>query len=143
MYNPWSPTVDEVREWAYDSNEPEPCQDWDLALSWAQHERAYLELASDEACPKRRFFLGVLYFMVGDAIRSEYRSRPRPIIEGLIDRGNDYRHRDIKRWQERSRQLLKQSDLFDYGDWCGGGLASENQALPSNDSQFRRVKEPS
>jgi len=118
---------DEVREWAYDSDALEPCQDWDLALCWVQHERAYLELASAEACPKRRYFLGVLSLMVGDAVRSGFRNRPRPIIEGLIDRGNEYRHGDIKRWQARCRELLKHTELFDYDEWCGGGLAREGQ----------------
>ena len=68
VHDPWNPMPDEVREWAYDAEALAPCEDWDLALSWAQHERAYLELASDEACPKRRYFLAVLYLMVGDAV---------------------------------------------------------------------------
>src|SRR5262245_32200531 len=126
MHDPWNPMPDEVREWAYDAESLEPCQDWDLALCWAQHERAYLELASDEACPKRRYFLALLYLMVGDAVRSEFRHRPQPIIEGLIDRGNEYRHRDIKQWQARSRELLKHQGLFDYDEWCGGGLVRES-----------------
>jgi hypothetical protein len=105
----------------------EPCQNWDPALCWAQHERAYLELASDEACPKRRYFLGVLYLMVGDAVRTGFRSRPRPIIEGLIARGDGYAHPDIKLWQERSRQLLKHPELFDYGNWCAAGYAKGSQ----------------
>jgi len=101
MQNPWNPMPDEVRAWAYDPTALDPCEDWDLALCWAQHERAYLELASDDSCPKRRYFLGVLYLMVGDAVRCGFRSRPRPIIEGLIDRGSEYRHPDIKLWQAR------------------------------------------
>jgi hypothetical protein len=127
MHDPWNPMPDEVREWAYAPEALEPCQDWDLALFWVQHERTYLELASDEVCLKRRYFLGVLYFMVGDAVRSRFRNRPRPIIEGLIDRGNEYRHGDIKRWQQRSRELLKHPEHFDYGAWCAGGLAREGE----------------
>ena len=128
MYNPWKPMPDEVRGWAYDPDTLEPCEDWDLALCWVQHQRVYLELASDESCPKRRYFLGVLYLMVGDAVHSGFRNRPRPIIEGLIEKGDDYPHPDIKRWQERSRQLLKHPELFDYKRWCAGGFANEGEA---------------
>jgi hypothetical protein len=121
--DPWKPEPDEVREWAYDADALEPCQDWDLALCWIQHERCYLELASDKSCPKRRYFLALLYLMVGDAVRADFRTRPKPIIEGLIDLGDEYRHPDIQRWQERSLNLLKHPDLFEYHDWCGGGFA--------------------
>lgn len=123
VHNPWNPTTDEVRVWAYDANALAPCQDWDLALCWVQHERAYLELASDESCPKRRYFLAVLYLMVGDAVRTDYRNRPRPIIDSLIARGDAYEHPDIRLWQERSRNLLEDSTLFDYEKWCAGGFA--------------------
>jgi hypothetical protein len=126
MHDPWNPMPDEVREWAYDPAALEPCEDWDLALCWAQHEPLYLELASDASCPTRRYFLGVLYLMVGDAVRAGFRSRPRPLIEGLIARGDEYPHPDIKQWQERSRQLLKQPELFDYDRWCAGGFANES-----------------
>ncbi len=119
---------DEVRKWAYDPNILEPCQDWDLALSWAQHEPVYLELASDDSCPARRYLLGVLYLMVDDAVRTGFRTRARPLIEGLIARGEHYKHPDIKRWQERSRQLLNHPEQFDYGQWCAGGFANEGRA---------------
>ena len=125
MHDPWNPMPDEVREWAYDPEALEPCQDWDLALSWAQHERAYLELAADPACPKRRYFLALLYLMVGDAVRTGFRNRPRPLIEGLIEKGDSYKHPDIRRWQERSRRLLKDPESFAYEDWCAGGLARQ------------------
>jgi hypothetical protein len=125
MHDPWKPMPDEVRMWANDPDGPAPCQDWDLALCWAQHERAYLELASDERCARRRYFLGIVYLMVGDAVRSSFRNRPRPIIEGLIERGDDYRHPDIKLWQIRSQELLKKPELFDYHQWCGGGFAKQ------------------
>lgn len=67
--------------------------------------------------------LGVLYLIVGDAVRSDFRTRPRPIVEALIDRGDDYKHPEIRRWQQRSRELLLDPTLFDYMLWCGGGHA--------------------
>jgi hypothetical protein len=86
-------------------------------------EKVLLEPAFDEACPARRFMIGVLYLGVGDSVRSGFRSRPRPIVEGFIARGDCYDHPDIRRWQERSRELLKAPDLFDDERWCGGGYA--------------------
>jgi hypothetical protein len=50
MRNPTSPTLDEVREWAFDTDAPEPIQDWDLVLTWQteeSHMRLFIELASD------------------------------------------------------------------------------------------------
>ena len=123
MHDPWNPTPDEVRKWAYGPDAPEPCEDWDLALCWAQHERCYLELASDELCPKRRFILGILYLIVGDAVRSGFRSRQRPIIEGFLKVGNDYPHADVRLWQARSRELLDDPERFAYDLWCSGGYA--------------------
>jgi hypothetical protein len=67
--------------------------------------------------------LGVLYFIVGNAVRRDFSSQPRPIIEALIDRGQDYDHPDICLWQKRSRDLLTNPKLFDSALWCGGGYA--------------------
>jgi hypothetical protein len=125
MHNPWNPSVDDIRQWAYDLGALAPCQDWELALEWAQHERLYLDLASDESCPKWRFFLGVLYLMVGDAVRTQFRNQPRALIEAFIARGEDYTDLHIKHWQKRSRELLEHPEQFDYRKWCGFGFANE------------------
>lgn len=126
MHDPWNPTPDEVREWAYDPEAEEPCEDWDLALSWARHESALLECVNDDSCPKRDRLLSVLYLIVGNAVRSEFRSLPRPVVEGFIARAGNYRHPDIELWQRRSRGLLKHPELFDYPNWCSGGLATRS-----------------
>jgi hypothetical protein len=123
MVDPWNPSPDEIRAWAYSPGAIEPCQDWDLALSWCQHEKALLETASDDSCPNRRYMLGVLYLIVGDAVRTGFRSRPRPIIEGLIARAREYGHPDVREWGRRSLELLATSTDFDYDLWCGGRLA--------------------
>jgi len=122
MHDPWNPTPDEVRAWAYNSSAVEPCQDWDLALAWSRHEQALLECAADENCPNRRFLLAILYLITGDAVRSGFRSVKRPIIEGFIARGDDYVHPDIRLWQQRSRELLEHPETFDYQRWCAGGF---------------------
>jgi hypothetical protein len=118
MNDPWNPTSSEVREWAFDPNAPEPTQE--LVLSRTQHEPVYLDLASGESCPRRRYFPSLLYFMVGDAVRSDFHSRPHPTIKGFINRGDDFDHPDIRLWQKGSRDLLARPDSFEYNQWCGG-----------------------
>ena len=123
--NPWNPQPKEIRAWAYDPEAPWPVQDFHLALSWARHEKAYLDLASDEACPKRRFFLDVLYLIVGDAVRSEFAGMPEPVVRGFVERGEAYRHPDVRAWQARSRALMADPGLFNFEQWCAGGYAGE------------------
>ena len=128
MRDPWNPTPDEVRAWAYTPDALEPCEDWHLALVWSRPEKALLEIASDESCPARHYVLSVLYLIVGDAVRSDFRTTARPIVEGFIARGDGYNHADIRRCQVRSRELLANPDSFDYDLWCGGGYSRATEA---------------
>lgn len=120
IVDPWNPSPDEVRAWAYTPGAAEPCEDWELALCWSRHEAALLETASDEGCPNRRYMLGVLYFLVGHAVRDGFRSLPRPMLEGFLHRADAYGHPDIREWQRRSRELLRDPSSLDQAAWCGG-----------------------
>lgn len=91
MIDPWNPTSSEIRSWAYDPEADDPCQDWALALSWLQDESVYLSLAADDRCPKRRFFLSLLYLMVGDAVRTDFRACPKPIVVAWLTMGTTIR----------------------------------------------------
>lgn len=128
MQNPFNPSVGEIREWAYDAEPDEPVVDFHLFLAWARHESTYFELACDRNCPKRLYFLAILYYIVGQAVRTNFSSEPKPIIEGFIARGGEYDDPGVRRWQERSRRLLKDPSSFDYGLWCGGGLVRADEA---------------
>ena len=125
MRDPWNPSSDDVRAWAREADAVEPCEDWDLALSGARHDAAYLELASDPACPARGYLLSVLYLIVGDAVRSGFRTAGRADIEALLARGAGYPHPDIARWRRRSAELLAHPETFSYEAWCAGGLARD------------------
>ncbi|MFI0416278.1 MAG: hypothetical protein ACH255_19310 [Candidatus Thiodiazotropha sp.] len=59
-----NPTVEEIREWAY-SDEDWPHDEWDLFLSWTVEVELFIELATDHKCPKKSFFLHMLYYLVG------------------------------------------------------------------------------
>ena len=123
--DPWNPQPDEIRAWAYDPKAEEPEQDFDLALLWARHERAYLELASDDTCPARSYFLGILYLIVGDAARGGFAGGSEAIVRGFVERGSTYDHPDVRVWQQKSRALLADPSSFAYDDWCAGGFASQ------------------
>ena len=122
--DPWNPSSTEVRAWAYAPDATAPCEDWDLALAWAGHERDYLVFAADPNCPSRKYFLHVVYFMVGDAVRSGYRSVPESVVRGFVERAANARSKHLRTWHERSLRLLKHPSEFEYVAWCGGGYAN-------------------
>jgi hypothetical protein len=128
MDNPWNPSAEEVRAWARDPEAVEPVEDWQLALSDARHDALYLELAADDSCAAQRYLLGVLYLIVGDAVRTDFRSAARDDVEALLVRANAYQHPEVRVWQRRSRDLLAGRLAFDYDSWCAGGLASRPDA---------------
>jgi hypothetical protein len=120
------PTVEELRAWAFDASSLEPMQDWDLVLSWVPYEDVYAEFASTKACPKADYFLALLYLIVGDAVRAEYRNRSKEDIEALLWKLEQrFPAYVIRQWIQRSRELLAQPERFRYEDWCAGGLARE------------------
>lgn len=123
MHDPWNPTEDEVRAWAYQPDAMCPEEDWELALPGSGFEELYLDLVADPACPNRGFFLEVLYLLVGDAVRTGYQAERRERVEELLERGLASGHPDLALWAERSRELMARPEIFDYDAWCGGGLA--------------------
>lgn len=126
--DPWNPSSTEIQSWAYDATAHEPCQDWDLALSWAGHERDYLSFSADPHCPKQAFFLHVLYLMVGDAVRSRFGVAPESSVRGLLERSKAYPCKAIRLWHDRSLRLLKYPHEFDYETWCAGGFVRSDVA---------------
>ena len=60
MRDPFQPTTDEIRAWAYDADSLCPEEDWDLIISGRGHDELFWTLASDSQCPKRHFFLECL-----------------------------------------------------------------------------------
>ena len=127
MHEPWQPSPDDVRDWANTTTDPwtdQPCEDWPLALTWARHEKAILELASDPRCPSREFMVFILYFVVGHAVHDDFKSVTQAVIAGFVYRGTDYSHVDIQLWQERCWKLLDHPDTFNYQQWCAGDYAS-------------------
>ena len=112
--DPDNPTADEVRRWAYTPDADFPHEEWDLVVSLCPYDDVFLECAADVDCPGQRCMLGVLYVIVGDSIRSNFYMRDRSSIESLIAKADGHSSCAISRWQQRSRDLLKNPDSFDY-----------------------------
>jgi|TARA_B100000700_G_scaffold319756_1_gene415600 hypothetical protein len=124
MFNdPWNPSSSEVREWAYTASAIEPCQDWDLSLSWVGFGHDFIEYASDANCPNADYFLHVLYFMVGDSVRSKFHSKHKSSVREFINSGNSSKNFKVRLWAQRAAKLIDNIESFDYESWCGGQLA--------------------
>lgn len=123
--DPWNPTLSEIRRWAYEYDVEEPCQAWDLSLMWRGYEELYIELAADENCPNNRFFLSILYRMVGDQVRRGTDNQTEFNLRDFVAKADSFDNKALKSWQTRSMDLLRHPEKFDYDQWCAGGFASE------------------
>ena len=129
MKSATTPTADELCAWAFDAKAEEPIQDWDLVLTWLAYEDMFLELASTKTCPKADYFLAVLYLIVGDAVRTEYRNRTKESVEDLLTKAESrFPAFVVRTWVLRSRDLLAHPERFSYEDWCAGRLARDPEA---------------
>ena len=128
MRAPYDPRAEELSEWAYDASAPEPVQDWDLALEHCPYESLYMKFASSNDCPKREYFLALLYLIVGDAVRTEYQARSRDDVERLLTEAEmSFQSYWLSLWVKRSRELIASPETFRYDDWCAGVLASDHE----------------
>jgi hypothetical protein len=128
MRDPYNPIEEDIRAWASNSDSIEPEQDWDLMLANIDRTDLYLELASDDGCPNADYFLSVLYLIVGDAVRTEFKTKNREEIEDLLNKAKKtYSKNCIHLWIQRSIELIKQPESFDYDDWCAGGLVQQHE----------------
>lgn len=80
--NVYEPTAEDIRTWAFSTDKKWPASDWDFyVLRNPGNDALVVELANDAHCPKQRFFLHALYYVVGEA----FHNRPEVPAE-RIDR---------------------------------------------------------
>jgi hypothetical protein len=120
MRDTWNPTISEIEKWAY-STEKLPDQDWELAVALLINLEVLIKLAKDADCPKHKFFLGALYVLVGDIVRSKDTNKSSNLIEMLQNHIHS-ESEDIKSWAERSLDLLENPSSYSYKYW---GLGSK------------------
>jgi len=121
MRSPAAPLLKDIREWAYQENAVEPLQDWDLILSWRLHD-LYIDLAGSPDCPNQIYFLKLLYFIVGDSVRYNFKNHTEDSLRDFIRKGAQGRPYCVHLWANRSLKLLQDPKQFVYDDWCGGKL---------------------
>lgn len=130
--NPVDPTPAELREWAYQPGSV-PLQamppDWDLLVSSDRLVGTIFDLALDENCPARRFALHCLYIYAADAIRTGFRAHPKRKLRKLVEQAEEEGDEALDTWAHNTRSLLDAPQLFDYHDWCEGGLVRNPRRL--------------
>ena len=117
-----NPSVQEIRNWAY-SNEEWPHDEWDLFLSWTRELDLFIELATDQKCPKKVFFLHMLYYIVGTTFSEPTKTDKLNRIESYANKGRNSKHDDIKKWVSEVDLLLKGRKKYTYENWRGGLFA--------------------
>ena len=130
--NPVDPSPGELRAWAYNPDTV-PLQsmppDWDLLVSGDRLIPTLFELAMDRSCPARRFALHCLYIYAADGIRTQFRAHPKRRLRKLVQQAESLGDEPMKVWAHNSRVLLAKPDLFEYHDWCEGGLVRQGRRL--------------
>ena len=117
-----NPTAEEIRAWA-GCNDPEPMEDWDLVLARLKYADVLVELVANEDCPSRRYLLGALYALVGEAVRSQFQGVSEPELKQVLAKARATGNAWAASWAARSAQLMANPEEFDYAAWCAGGLA--------------------
>jgi hypothetical protein len=130
--NPVDPTPAELRTWAY---HPDMVRlqamppDWDLLVASDRLVGTLLDLALDVNCPARRFALHCLYIYAADAIRTKFRAHPKRKLRKLVEQAEDDGDDILETWAHNTRLLLAVPELFEYHDWCEGGLVRSPRRL--------------
>jgi hypothetical protein len=130
--NPVDPTPAELRAWAYHPDERvlwTMPQDWDLLVSGDRLIGTLFELAMDVSCPARRFALHCLYIYAADGIRTEFRAHPKRRLRKFVEQAEETGDDPMITWAHNTRMLLARPELFDYRDWCEGGLVRQPRRL--------------
>jgi hypothetical protein len=130
--NPVDPSAGELRAWAYHPDTV-PLQsmpaDWDLLVAGDRLVGTLFEIAMDPSCPARRFALHCLYIYAADGIRTGFRAHPKRRLRKLVEQAEQEGDELLATWAHNTRMLLARPDIFDYHDWCEGGLVRQPRRL--------------
>ncbi|MFF4703599.1 hypothetical protein ACWC4D_40230 [Streptomyces sp. NPDC001288] len=120
-----NPTPEEMTAWAYAPEaQPPVSQDWDILATRPAFGSLFLTLVADKQCPHRHFFLGCLYLLTGDAVRTRFHTMPEVDLRALTDEAMSIGEAWVSTWAARTRALARSPESFDYEEWCdASGLA--------------------
>jgi hypothetical protein len=130
--NPVDPSPSELRAWAYDPDsvplDSMPA-DWDLLVSGDHLVGTLFQLAMDQSCPARRFALHCLYIYAADGVRTNFKAHPKRRLRRLVEQAEKAGDDPMTTWAHNTRVLLARPDVFEYHDWCEGGLVRRPRRL--------------
>lgn len=132
--NPADPTPAELRAWAYrpDSVHLDTMPaDWDLLVAGDPLVSTLFDLAMDRTCPARRFALHCLYIYAADAIRTGFKAHPKRRLRKLVEQAEREGDELMSVWAHNVRMLIARPTLFNYQEWCEGGLVRNTRRLTS------------
>ncbi len=130
--NPVDPAPAELRAWAYQPDSVPLAsmpQDWDLLVAGDRLINTLFDLAMDRSCPARRFALHCLYIYAADGIRTNFRAHRKRRLRKLVEQAEELGDEQMATWAHNSRMLLVRPELFNYHDWCEGGLVRTPRRL--------------
>ena len=91
--------------------------------------RTLFDLAQDPTCPARRFALHCLYIYAADSVRTDFRAHPKRRLRKLVEEAEDHGDELLDVWAHNTRVLIARPELFEYHDWCEGGLVRSPRKL--------------
>jgi hypothetical protein len=130
--NAVDPTAAELRAWAYAPDSvslQEMPAYWDLLVAGDRLVTTVFELAMDRTCPARRFALHCLYIYAADGIRTDFSAHPKRRLRKLVEKAETDGDELMQTWAYNVRMLLARPSLFDFHDWCEGGLVRSQRRL--------------
>jgi hypothetical protein len=130
--NPVDPRPDELEAWAYHPETVPPDTmppDWDLLLAGDALAPTLFELAMDRSCPARRFALHCLYIYAADAVRPNSTGHRKRKLRKFVERAEEIGDEPMSIWAHNCRVLMTRPELFDYAQWCEGGLVRNPRRL--------------
>lgn len=105
MRDPFNPTPEEIRTWAYDPNSIDPMQDWELIVMLSTSIDDLIRYSADSGCPQKIFFAYCLRLRAEHATRAEGPEAVKNMYEKIKNTPSaGVRFLDLKKFLEK---LLK------------------------------------
>lgn len=121
------PSDTQLREWAYNPDKFESnSQDVELLVARLDRSAIILELAADDNCANRLFFLRCAYLIVGNAYRSRVSESKKLELLAFVRKAEKTNNRCLLVFAQEAKALIEDSSSFTYQLWCEGELARRN-----------------
>lgn len=122
MIDPWNPTIEELQKWAF-NGEDILVQDFELVVGRLAFADLILALAADDNCAMQSFFLHCAYFIIGNAIRSDFHTERKEDVIAFIGKAEASGNAYLLTFAQQAKELMQDHTKFDYHQWCYGRLA--------------------